>query len=65
MTADLALVTYFDMQARKFGQIQHLPAGRCRGSGGFINGILYLAGGFCKEVGDLVTCKETRAFRVE
>ncbi len=59
------LVTWFDMQTKKFGQIQPLPAGRCCGSGGFINGTLYLAGGFWEEVEDLVTCKVTWGRKIE
>ncbi len=59
------LVTYFDMQTKKFGQIHPLPAGRCCGAGGFINDTLYLAGGFWEEVDDLVTCKVTWGYRVQ
>ena len=59
------LVTYFDMQTKKFGEVQPLPAGRCCGSGGFINGTLYLAGGFWEQVGDLVTCQVTWGRKIE
>jgi hypothetical protein len=59
------LVTYFDMQTKKFGQVQILPAGRCCGSRGFIQGTLYLAGGFWEEVGDLVTCTVTWGRKIE
>ena len=58
------LVTYFDMQTKKFGQIHPLPAGRCCGAGGFIDGTLYLAGGFWEDVDDLVTCKVTWGYKV-
>lgn len=53
------LVTYFDMQTKTFGQVEPLPAGRCCGSAGFIDGTLYIAGGFWEQVNDLVTCKVT------
>ena len=59
------LVTYFDMQTKKFGQIHPLPAGRCCGAGGFIDGTLYLAGGFWEEVDDLVTCKVTWGYKLQ
>jgi N-acetylneuraminic acid mutarotase len=59
------LVTYFDMQSKKFGQIRPLPDGRCCGSAGFIQGTLYLAGGFWEEVGDLVTCKVTWGRKID
>jgi N-acetylneuraminic acid mutarotase len=53
------VVTSFDMKTKQFGKIDPLPAGRCCGAGGVINGKLFLAGGFWEEVSDLVTCKPT------
>jgi N-acetylneuraminic acid mutarotase len=58
------LVTYFDMQTKKFGEVDPLPAGRCCGAGGVINDSLYLAGGFWEEVEDLVTCKQTWGYQL-
>jgi N-acetylneuraminic acid mutarotase len=53
------MVISFDMKTKQFGKIDPLPAGRCCGAGGVINGKLFLAGGFWEEVEDLVTCKPT------
>ncbi len=58
------LVTYFDMKTKKFGQVDPLPAGRCCGAGGIVNGMLYLAGGFWEDVEDLVTCTQTWEYKL-
>ena len=60
-----SIVTYFDMQSKMFGQIKPLPEGRCCGAGGFINGTLYLAGGFWEKTNDVVTCKVTWGCKVQ
>jgi hypothetical protein len=58
------VVTWFDMKAKTFGEVEPLPEGRCCGAGGIIDGTMVLAGGFWEDVNDLTTCKPTWSLKL-
>lgn len=58
------MATYFDMATESFGMADPMPAGRCCGASGIIDGTIYSAGGFWQRVADVTACRETWAYPI-